>query len=88
MQEEMDEYDPSNANPKDLFGYGTVAKIAGVQGRRTDEIALLLEGTRRFKIDKIAQKKPFFTAKVTYVDDESGYWYQFESIRANHRHSG
>ena len=71
VQEEPGIVDPSDASKRDLFAYGTVAKISGVQGRRTNEIALLLEGGRRFKIERITQERPYFKAQVTYLDDES-----------------
>lgn len=53
-----------------LFKYGTVAKISGIQGSRSD-LVLIVEGVRRFKINKITQERPFFEAKVTYLDEES-----------------
>lgn len=59
-----------NATKKDLFSFGTVAKISGVQGRRTNELALILEGTRRFRIQKITQLKPFFEARVALLDED------------------
>lgn len=70
LRDERENLNPSDAGRGDLFAYGTVAKISGVQGRRTDEVALLLEGTRRFKIEKVTQEKPFFKAQVTYLNDE------------------
>ena len=60
---------PGDVDKSDLFAYGTVAKISGLQGRRTDDLALILEGTRRFKIDKVTQRKPFFEARVTFLDE-------------------
>ena len=61
------------ADKKDLFLYGTVARISGVQGRRPDDLALVVEGIRRFKIDRIIQKRPFFEADITYLDEESRF---------------
>ena len=62
--------DPDEAGKKDLFMYGTLAKIAGVQGRRTNDLAFVLEGTRRFKTNRITQKRPFFEANVTLLDED------------------
>ena len=59
------------AEKRDLFTYGTVARISGVQGRRPDDLALVVEGIRRFKIDRITQKRPFFEADVTCLDEDS-----------------
>lgn len=69
------EPDKSDTNPGkvkkgDLFAYGTVAKISGVQGRRPGELALIVEGVRRFKIYSITQNKPYFEAEVAYVDED------------------
>lgn len=61
---------PGGAEKEDLFKYGTVAKISGVQGSRSD-LVLIVEGVRRFKINKITQERPFFEAKVAYLDEES-----------------
>ena len=57
------------ANKEDLFLYGVVGKISNVQGRRS-ELALIVEGLRRFKIERFTQEKPFFEAEVTYIKDE------------------
>ena len=70
-QVESHEINPGAVDRKDLFLYGTVARISGVQGRRPDDLALVVEGMRRFKIDRITQKRPFFEADVTYLDEES-----------------
>lgn len=61
---------PGKAERGDLFSYGTVAKISGVQGRRPGELALIVEGVRRFKIHNVTQDKPYFEAEVTYVDED------------------
>jgi len=67
---ENHDIDPGAANKKDLFSFGTVARISGVQGRRPDDLALVVEGIRRFRVDTITQKRPFFEANVTYLDEE------------------
>ena len=59
-----------SATKKDLFSFGTVAKISGVQARRTDDLALILKGTRRFRIQEITQTKPFFEARVSLLDED------------------
>ena len=61
---------PGKAGRGDLFAYGTVAKISGVQGRRPGELALIVEGIRRFKIYNITQDKPYFEAEVTYHNED------------------
>ena len=61
---------PGEAEKDGLFKYGTVAKISGVQGSRSD-LVLIVEGVRRFRINKITQERPFYEAKVTPLDEES-----------------
>lgn len=70
--EEAEDFDkhPRIAEKEDLFKYGTVAKISGVQGSRSD-LVLIVEGVRRFRINIITQERPFYEAKVTYLDEES-----------------
>lgn len=68
-KEKMD-INPSSASKDDLFGFGTAAKISGVEGRGTGEFALLVEGIARVRIDRVTQERPFFEAEVTYEYDE------------------
>jgi ATP-dependent Lon protease len=61
---------PSKAGEKDLFAYGTVAKISGVQGRRPGDLALVVEGVRRFRIERFTQFKPYTEAEIIYIDED------------------
>ncbi|OAL37670.1 ATP-dependent protease La [Fonsecaea nubica] len=62
--------DPGKARKKDLYGYGTLAKIVSVQGSPNADPYLLVEGIQRFKIDKIKHERPYFEADVTFYEDE------------------
>ncbi|KAF4554780.1 Lon protease-like protein 1 [Elsinoe fawcettii] len=62
--------DPSQASAKDLFKYGTLAKVSGVQGRRRGELALVVEGVSRFTLEKIEKEKPYFEAQVTVHEEQ------------------
>ena len=62
---------PGDARKPDLFQYGTVARVTGVQGRTPSELTLVVEGTSRFKIEKITNERPYFEAKVTIHLDEA-----------------
>ncbi|OCK93050.1 ATP-dependent protease-like protein La [Cenococcum geophilum 1.58] len=64
------ESDPVVAKNKDLFGFGCVAKVSGVQGRRQGELALVVEGLGRFRIEKILQEKPYFEGMIEVVEDQ------------------
>jgi ATP-dependent Lon protease len=61
---ERPEIHPVAAKKDDLFGYGVVAKVSGVQGRNRNDLSLVVEGTSRFKIDKVTQERPYFEATV------------------------
>ncbi|PPJ56636.1 hypothetical protein CBER1_01811 [Cercospora berteroae] len=64
------ESEPTNVRKKDLFQYGTMARVTGVQGRRAGELTLVVEGITRFHIDKITQERPYFEAKVTLHEEQ------------------
>jgi len=61
--------DPAQARKPDLFLYGTMARVTGVQGRRAGELTLVVEGVQRFKTEKILRELPFFEAKVTLHEE-------------------
>lgn len=60
---------PAAAGVNDLFQYGTIAKVVGVQGRANAEPFLLVEGAKRFSVQKILKEKPFFEAEVLVYDE-------------------
>ena len=73
---------PSKANKDDIFGYGTLGKIIGVQGHPNADPYLLLEGVQRFRIDKITHEKPYFEAEVTFFEDDTPN-YKDEELQSN-----
>lgn len=64
------EVQASRAKESDLFRYGTLAKVSGVQGKRRGELALIVEGLTRFHLDQIVADKPYFQANITLNDEE------------------
>ncbi|KAL8645299.1 MAG: hypothetical protein Q9210_006780, partial [Variospora velana] len=70
-QEHSIGHTPEDANRRGLFAYGTVARITGVRGRRPEDLTLVVEGFRRFKIDKVTQERPYFEATVIYPEQEA-----------------
>lgn len=64
------EVSAGEARKEDLFRYGTVARISALQGGLSQDAVLVLEGVKRFRINKIKQRKPFFEAEVTYIDEQ------------------
>lgn len=70
---EADHISPAKATANDLFKYGTVAKIIGVQGRPASEPYLLVEGVKRFTVATIIQETPYMEADIRTCDDEGVY---------------
>lgn len=68
-QEQVD-INPAKATKDDLFGYGTLAKIVGVQTQPGLEPYILVEGVQRFRINEVTQERPYFEGEVTFYDDE------------------
>jgi len=69
-QEHVD-VSPEKASKDDLFAYGTLAKIVGLQGHPNSEPYLLVEGVQRFKINHVVHERPHFEAEVTFYEDET-----------------
>lgn len=65
--------DPAHATKDDLFNYGVLAKIQGIEGGRTGEIKLVLDCTTRFRVDKFTQDKPYIQARCQVFKDEGQY---------------
>ena len=62
--------DPGKASERDLFAYGVTAKIAGVQGRRQSDLRLVVEGLRRFRVERFTQFRPYVECEVTMLGEE------------------
>lgn len=62
--------DATNVSKDTLFNFGTLAKINGIRGGKSGDLALVVEGVSRCKIDQYTQEKPFFEAKVLTFKDE------------------
>ncbi|KAF2103415.1 ATP-dependent protease La [Rhizodiscina lignyota] len=69
-REEHHVADPAHAKKEDLFSFGTMAKVTGVQGRRQGEVAIIVEGLSRFVVEKVLQERPYFEATVLPYEDE------------------
>ena len=63
------EPDVTRASKSDLFHYGCIAKIAGIRGGRRGDVALVVEGQNRCKIDRFMQEKPYMMAQVQEFKD-------------------
>jgi ATP-dependent Lon protease len=67
----LEQRDPSLAGKADLFMYGTMARVTGVQGKRPGELSLMVEGIGRFRIEKFVRERPYFEAKIALHSDEA-----------------
>ncbi len=54
----------------DMFHYGVLAKISGIRGGKAGDLALVVEGESRIKLDDIIQDRPYFEAHVTIFRDQ------------------
>ncbi|KAJ5924954.1 hypothetical protein N7454_007593 [Penicillium verhagenii] len=71
QKEEYDAIDAGQARKEDIFSYGTVAKVIGVQRRAYSEPFLLVQGTQRFTVKKFLRDRPYFEAEVTLHDENT-----------------
>ncbi|KAF2459163.1 hypothetical protein BDY21DRAFT_202695 [Lineolata rhizophorae] len=71
---EAQDRDMGTLREKDLFRYGTVARVSGVQGRRAGEVALVVEGGKRFRVEKVMKERPYFEGVVEVLDEEACLW--------------
>ena len=60
----------SNIKEDDLFGYGVIAKVSGARGRRPKDLALVVEGLRRFRVERYTQFNPFIECEATALGEE------------------
>lgn len=73
-----DVVDAGQARKDDLFRYGTVAKIVGLQRRIHSEPYLLVTGVQRMTVVKVLRDRPYFEAEVQ-LHSEPGERNLFES---------
>ena len=57
--------------PIDLYKIGTVAKILRVLKMPDGNITVIIQGKKRFKIDKFLEKKPYLTASIQNIKEDS-----------------
>lgn len=72
-KEEYETIDAGQARKDDLFRYGTVGKVIGVQRRPYAEPFLLVQGSQRFTVKKILRDRPFFEAEIQ-LHEENSRW--------------
>lgn len=68
---DWDTIDAGQARKDDLYRFGTVGKVIGVQRRSYAEPFLLVQGSQRFTVKKVIKDRPFFEAEVFLHDENS-----------------
>lgn len=58
------ESDPMLATKKDVFGWACIAKVSGVQGRRQEDLSLVVEGLERVRLVGVLQERPYFEGEL------------------------
>lgn len=72
-KEDYDAIDAGQARKEDLYRFGTVGKVIGVQRRAYAEPFLLVQGSQRFTVKKILKDRPFFEAEVSLHEESSKF---------------
>lgn len=52
------------ARGADLFDYACIAKIAGIRGGRRGDVALVVEGQSRCKLEQVYEERPYMIAQA------------------------
>ena len=69
-KEDYEAIDAGQARKEDLYQYGTVGKVIGVQRRAYSEPSLVVQGMQRFTINRVLKERPFFEAETLVHDDQ------------------
>jgi len=65
--------DPSTEDPgqEDLVGYGTVARVVGLEKQRKGTYAIVLEGAARVRLASVESSTPFLLARVEPLEESA-----------------
>lgn len=70
MKEEYEAIDAGQARKEDLFRYGTVGKVVGIQRRAFAEPFLLVQGQQRFTVKRVLKERPFIEADIILHEEK------------------
>ncbi|KAJ6133998.1 hypothetical protein N7523_000320 [Penicillium sp. IBT 18751x] len=70
-KQDYDSIDAGQARKDDLFRYGTVGKVIGVQRRAYAEPFLLVQGSQRFTVKKVLKDRPYFEAEILIHEENN-----------------
>ncbi|KAH2171370.1 hypothetical protein KXV74_009571 [Aspergillus fumigatus] len=79
-KEEFDAIDAGQARKEDLFRYGTVGKVIGIQRRAYAEPFLVVQGVQRFTIKHILRERPFFEGEVVLHNERDAISSDAETV--------
>lgn len=68
--EDFESFDAGQARKEDLYSYGTLGKVIGVQRRAYSEPHLLVQGVQRMTVKRVLKERPFFEAECTLHDEK------------------
>ncbi|KAL3495224.1 Lon protease C-terminal proteolytic domain-containing protein [Aspergillus germanicus] len=68
-REEYEAIDAGQARKEDLYRYGTLGKVIGVQRRAYSEPHLLVQGVQRLTVRRVLKERPFFEAECILHDE-------------------
>ncbi|KAL4784929.1 Lon protease C-terminal proteolytic domain-containing protein [Aspergillus varians] len=68
-KEEFEAIDAGQARREDLYRYGTLGKVIGVQRRAYSEPHLLVQGVQRLTVRRVSKERPFFEAECILHDE-------------------
>ncbi len=63
------DYKIEEPTAKDLFKTGTVARVLKVLEMPDNSTTVIIQGKKRFKLDKMVRVEPYFTGKITVLED-------------------
>ncbi len=76
--------DPSS---EDLYTIGTAARIIKLARTGKDGFNIIVEGVTRFRVDEFSQTDPFFSARISALEDEGRGDVEVEALALNLRNT-
>lgn len=74
-----------NPKAKDIYKLGTVARILRVLKMPDGNVTIIIQGKKRFEIDKIIEEKPYFRATVKEIPKHDQTFKMKNSLRLSNR---
>jgi len=75
--------DEDNPGPRDLYRTGTTARILKLVRKGEENVLVVVQGGRKFVIQKFVQKEPFLMAQVQLLEDEVEHDLETQALMRN-----